>query len=561
MRRPPTPSELDRGFPGGAFGAARRWTAADVRRDQRDIHRFAAWPVAAEASSQWGQHGSWWARQCVGRPDVWPAHGDRTGAWAPGAIDGRAEWIEVRFDPAPAARAIRVFETNGAGAAYAVAIDAGTGWEVIWVAKPIHVPGTACLLEVDLPEPRHVERARVWVDGSLQDSWAEIDTVALLCVEEVVAPSVVAPAEDVAPTAAVGRGRRYSAREMARVDPEVDARGLWPVAARASSEFSSSWGAEQLIGRPKVWPDHGDRRGAWAPRSSRSGVEWIEVDFASGDMPTRAIRVFETNVAGSTVRVSIVTGDEERVVFEAPAVSPRLTSAQVLEIELDALAFVKRLRCYVDNSAGGWSEIDSVAILPVPRADPYRGLGPGGRTVARPTLHDELMRGFAGRRTGDGRRYGVFAMLAHDWQVGWRGAWPVRADASSSYGGAWSAGAATGKPSIYPLSGDLPGNWAPRAPKSGVEWLEVDFGRSVLASGVRVFETRCPGAVFALVAEGDPGGTPVLLWSDAPFEGDGADVLEVLLREPMEIRRVRAYLDNGVGPSWVEIDTIGLLKA
>lgn len=557
----PTIDDLSRGFPGGKLGRARRWTPAELERARVDIHRFAAWAVGAEASSQWGRHGSWWAKQCVGRPTVWPKHGDTTGAWAPSDRDGRAEHIELRFDPAPPAIAVRVFETNGAGGCYAVAIDAGEGWEVVWVDRPQDRSETACMLEVTLPEAKQVHRVRVWVDGSTQDSWVEIDTVCLRCIEEILPASP--PPREGAPTtdAHVGRGRRYDPRQMAKADPQADSRGLWPIAARASSEFSAAFGAACLVGRPRVWPGYGDRRGAWAPRRwNTTELEHVEADFASAEVPIRTIRIFETNVAGSTVRVSIIDDERrERVVWAAPAVRPPPRTAQVLEVELEELAFVKRVRCWVEPSSTGWVEIDSISLLPIPRGGPYRG-GRGGPEVTTPSLHDHLMKGYAGLPIGEGERFGVFGMFAHDWQVGWRGAWPVSATASSSFGSGWTAESATGKPSIYPLFGDLPGNWAPAAARSHVEWLDVDYGQAVEAVGIRVFETLHPGAVFALTVHGDGDDAPTLVWADSPFEGRGADVLEV--RFPMRpVRRVRAYLDNGVSPGWCEIDTIGLLRA
>lgn len=542
-------ARLDRGYPGGTLGKARRSLPHELHGV--DLHRGVAWAVAAHASSEWGTHGSWWAKQCIGRPSVWPECGDKSGAWAPSDPDSPAEWIEVRFDPAPPARAIRVFETHGAGCTYAVAVDDGDSLEVVWLEPAVNLGKTACMLEVVLPRARHVKRVRAWVDGTQQTSWPEIDTIALVLDER-------APALDEPPAPTAGRGRRYTVRDMQKVDPAASSRGLFPIAARASSEFSAAWGAARLVGRPDVWPDHGDRRGAWAPKRPRSDAEWIEVDFPSSDVPTRAIRVFETNVPGSTVRVSVIDArGAASVVWEAPAEACK-GGARVLEIELEQLTIVRRLRIDVDNSRGGWAEIDTVAILPVPTSDPYRGAPPGRGPMRGPasSLHERLMGGFDGARVGDGRRYGVFAMLARDWQVGWRGTWGVRATASSSWGGFWSADAATGKPGVYPLSGDLPGTWAPSARQAGIEWLEVDFAARVPARGVRVFETYHPGAVFALVVDGD-----TVVFADEPRAGRGADVLEVLFEAPRPVSTVRVYVDTSVAASWVEIDAIGLLRA
>jgi len=258
----------------------------------------------------------------------------------------------------------------------------------------------------------------------------------------------------------------------------------------------------------------------------RSAVEWIEATFVSQGMPVRAIRVFETHRAGSTYAVSIFDGPFERVVWQDAPI-PRVADARLLEVDLDELTNVDRVRVYVDNSASGWTEIDSISLLPVPRVDAYRVAPVGAPYRGSPIapFGERLAAGFDGNVIGKGDRYGFFEMLARDWRFHWRAHWPTSAPASTSFGGA------------------------------GVEWLEVVFeapGHDT--SAVRVFETEGAGATFALTIETDE--LTELVWQAAPVRISGARVLEVDLGAVRRVRRVRVWVDHRVSKRGSQIDAI-----
>ena len=548
------PRDIELGYPERSFGSARRTPASVVKG--LDIHRGAMWPVSATASSEYRLR-SWQASQACGRPRVWPRLGDIPGAWAPRKLRSPVEWLEVSFDPGPPAARVRVFETCAPGAAYAVLVDAGHGLELAWVGAPDPTLRDASqLLDVTLPEPSEVRTVRVYVDNT-RSEWLEIDTVALLSEEAPVTRSIEAKRETL--SGEVGRARRYTPREIEGVDSLVDARGVWPLGARASSEWNaSSFSASQLIGRPKVWPRGGDRAGVWAPKPRKSAEEWIEATFPANTPPTRAIRVFETCSPGCTVEIRVGAGHGLKTVWRGQREELGKKRARMLEVDLAALEPVERVWCRIDNSGDYWSEIDSIALLTTPRVDPALEMarGPAYRGRRSAKLRDRLVQGARGKPVGSAHRYSFFEMMARDWRARWRGVWPASARASSSHGGAWGAGSATGTPGIFPLSGDLPGAWAPEMGAAAVDWLELAFDGGPLASGLRVFETCGAGATFAVTLVYPEG--EALVWRGSPSRADGARVLEVALPQPRRIDRVGIYVDNRVAGE-PQIDSVGLV--
>lgn len=178
---------------------------------------------------------------------------------------------------------------------------------------------------------------------------------------------------------------------------------------------------------------------------------------------------------------------------------------------------------------------------------------PGLAAPAPSSLHARLLHGPTGELLGNGQRFGVGAMASRDVPAYERGLWPTMATASSTFGGSWSPSVLVGPPRVYPRSGDIMGAWAPGPRSSSVEWIEVRFGPNVPSSTIRVFETNCAGATFAVVdtTEGEE-----LVWAAPPTMLEGAQVLEIALAPARVIRSLRVYLVN---PAWCEVDTVGLL--
>jgi len=176
------------------------------------------------------------------------------------------------------------------------------------------------------------------------------------------------------------------------------------------------------------------------------------------------------------------------------------------------------------------------------------------------SLTDELLRGYSGRDTGAGKRFGVVEMRGRDWKCWQHGVWPIDGRASSSFGTGWGVAAINGAPRVYPRCGDKMGAWAPGTPLSKVEWVEASYDpKAPPVKAIRVFETCVPGATYALTLRGE-GDEDELVWQRKPEPtGNRAQVLEIPLDPPRSVRAVRAYVANDLGARWSEIDTIGLV--
>ena len=170
-------------------------------------------------------------------------------------------------------------------------------------------------------------------------------------------------------------------------------------------------------------------------------------------------------------------------------------------------------------------------------------------------LLGELAGGLWSRNVGEGRRYRANDENVVPWVAFDRSIWPTRANASSSYGSAWSPMVLIGPPRVFPRSGDIAGAWAPRPSHSAVEWIEVEYASDVPVNAIRVFETHRAGSTFAVV---DLTNGETLVWSAGPQSGDGAQVLEIAVTPPRVIRKLRVYVSN---QGWAEIDTVGLVSA
>ena len=377
--------------------------------------------------------------------------------------------------------------------------------------------------------------------------------------------------------ASVGDGARLGTGAIPRNDPALLERALWPVGAEASSTFGGPWSPSTLIGPPKVYPRSGDLAGAWAPGPSQSPVEWIEVRFA-GDVPVTAIRVFETNQAGSTYAVVDVSQGAE--LLFARGVEP-WSGAAVLEVKLPAPRVIRALRVFVVNR--GWTEIDAVCLLaaaPLPpamrTAMPKVSSGCALMALVAVGVIAGLVAvgALASRGSGGPRAVPTVSAALSTTQLAYGSVEPsalatrgviwsdTTGDFSSEYASDRNAAsAAAGPPDVFPRSGDIAGAWAPQRTDGGIEWVTVRFTRPVRASSVLWVETFNPGAVMRVDDVSD-GGDAVALWQgDTGRPGTPTAVGEVRLASPRMIRAVRLLLDTRRVPGWNEVDAIGLVPA
>jgi hypothetical protein len=411
---------LLRGYPGIPIGTGVRLRGGE-RPDWADPSKT-VWPVGARASSTYG---SGWSEQAlIGPPCVFPRHGDISGAWAPRTRDSHVEWIEVDFPPhAPPAQAIRVFETNLPGATFAISILRGVGdqrvEEVIWQREPTLTGDDAQILEVEVRQPQHIDRLRVYVSNNLGSGWSEIDTVGLVTVLPVPTELRQAPPAGsssgasgwgcaIAAFVAVGLAGagfsmlldtgssppggaatpRVSSGSEAPTPPRaaaavagaslstwsVDgaglaaARTLWASAVGSySSQYSDTRNAASSVGGPPdVFPSYGDMPGGWAPLEQDRGEEHIEVRFPT---PTsaRSIVILETFHPGALARVEDISdGQAPTILWEGNALTTT-EQARVLSLDLPSPRVIGALRIVLDTTRrAGWNEIDAVGLLPAP---------------------------------------------------------------------------------------------------------------------------------------------------------------------------------------------------
>ena len=391
----------------------------------------------------------------------------------------------------------------------------------------------------------------------------------------------------------VGVGQRYSTGDMRTRDWKCHERGIWPIGARASSQFGGGWGADAIIGAPRVYPSCGDRMGAWAPRSRDSRTEWIEATYPQDAPPASAIRVFETCIPGATFAVTVQTADNphEELVWQGEP--HQAYSAQVLEIELEPARQVRRVRAYVDNSIStSWSEIDTICLVatrPIPEAMRRRPpllsargwvlsalaavaltlalvptcIGRGGPSdvptptdKAHKTLPSPTVSAVAAGVTP--RDWSLPAAELASADVTWA---QVVHDFSSQYGTSqWSAQQTLGAPNVYPRHGDIGEAWAPLAPDGGVEWIDVGFAREGLVRAIVIVQTFNPSAVIR-IDDTTRSGAHTVLWQRERGQhlAPKGHILRLDLAQPSPIDRLRVVLDTKSVKGWNELDAIGIM--
>ncbi len=139
--------------------------------------------------------------------------------------------------------------------------------------------------------------------------------------------------------------------------------------------------------------------------------------------------------------------------------------------------------------------------------------------------------------------------------------WASGATASSQYGAdEWSAEQATGAPDVASY-GDDPRAWAPATKDGNTEWLELEYGQTVVPSAVTIVESFGNGAVTLIEAFNAEAGAWVRLWSGN--DTSPPDTITALSPDIATVTfatsRLRITLDTEVIPGWNEIDAVELI--
>jgi len=150
----------------------------------------------------------------------------------------------------------------------------------------------------------------------------------------------------------------------------------WVTKAEVSSTYGDGWGPLDLLGPPRVFPSHGDIKGAWAPKTSKGTNEWLLVHYDK-PMHVSGIYIFETNNPGYVNKVSVLSIEDNNwiEVWSIPAITPAEKVARAFYIPFDRPTpfTTQSIRVDIDcMTAPSWVEIDCVAMrgyLTIPKQE------------------------------------------------------------------------------------------------------------------------------------------------------------------------------------------------
>lgn len=377
------------------------------------------------------------------------------------------------------------------------------------------------------------------------------------------------------------RGTRLTTRDMTREQLIPVERAIWPVRASASTTYGGSWSPSAMVGPPKVFPRYGDIGGAWAPSSSSSRVEWVELEYNT-EFPVTGLRVYETLKSGNVYAVVDHTSGDE--LLFAAAVDPRSESC-ALEVTFDSARVIRRLRVYLTNT-NGYTEIDTVALLardPLPLdarphvPPPTKELSVSGAMWVFFGVLAVLIAGviYAVKQDSSDSTalmsaptsalQGATILIGNEplEAIAARNPrWAISVvDVSSEYSGDGNAAVqALGAPNVYPRAGDIPQAWAPLSADAGIQHITLHFGEARPTSAVFWLETYNPGAVVRIDDLTDPAQPVTLFTGVSPSRGrSGAMAVEIRLPQPRSMHTVRLYLDTAAIVGWNEIDAVALM--
>ena len=126
----------------------------------------------------------------------------------------------------------------------------------------------------------------------------------------------------------------------------------------------------------------------------------------------------------------------------------------------------------------------------------------------------------------------------------------------------WSAEQVLGPPDTYPAHGDRPTAWSPGVSDTGhTEFVQVGFESPTRMEGLKIYETRNPGAITQVVAV-DETGQRHSLWQ--PERPETISVKKRIFRIQLpptayKVDTVEIHLRSQANSDWNQIDAIGIL--
>lgn len=186
---------------------------------------------------------------------------------------------------------------------------------------------------------------------------------------------------------ALGQGKRYSRSGVSDIELELDKdpRLSWARSSSASSEYGGGWSAEQVCGKPKVFPKYGDHAGAWAQASRGDGVVTLDLGYTPDPLPAVGILVLETLGTGAVAAITEGPDADGPLLYHCPA-KAQGRGARALYIEFDEPRELTEIRLWLDTDAipNHYNEIDAVALVRAPLGFGSSELSSTGAKPGRP---------------------------------------------------------------------------------------------------------------------------------------------------------------------------------
>ncbi|XP_061181819.1 uncharacterized protein LOC133190296 [Saccostrea echinata] len=289
-----------------------------------------------------------------------------------------------------------------------------------------------------------------------------------------------------------------------------------------SSQYNSTgWSANQITGAPKVYPNYGDKQGAWASKSF--GVQFVEIGFQEKVIPS-SINIYETYHAGGVKTIKAKNPQNDWVILYQTQRVEKIKSSRIFSPPLKNNSFeTNKIRIEMDCSvAQTWVELDAVELV-----------GSKQGTASLKTASSNLK-------------------TIHQW------ASVVDAFSSEYDSSGWSANQILGCPKVYPEYGDLQGAWA--SGDFGIQFVEIGFQEKVIPSSINIYETYHAGGVTKIHAR-NPQNNWVIL-----YEAPNLEIIQmsrifspVLKNNNFETNKIRIEIDCSAAQSWVELDAVELV--
>ncbi len=131
---------------------------------------------------------------------------------------------------------------------------------------------------------------------------------------------------------------------------------------------------------------------------------------------------------------------------------------------------------------------------------------------------------------------------------------------SSEYGKLqYSASQVLGAPDVWPAVESSPVAWSPRWPDKGGEYIEVSFGREIMAAQILIVQSFHPGAVEAVRLEDEAGNTLLIANDEMHRMSDPkAPLLRLRVAPAFKAGKLRVYLNTSKVQGYNHIDALGL---